>query len=115
MAGKGTENEKPNWKQQISDAIDEATADMLEETPAATEEEHIRVEILCEAIKWRFIHISRTPVEEQFLIEHIEDYKHAIKICMHGSNLEFQKELLKLQRMQNAYIMEKEQEEYGIS
>lgn len=94
-----------NWKQQICDMIDEGINEMLQQVPPQSQEENTHVEILREAIKWQFISQPRTDAEVEFLKTHLEDYRHAIKVCTSGSNRDLQNELLKLQKEQNEFIL----------
>ena len=94
-----------NWKQQICDIIDEEINEMLQQVPPQSQEENTHVEILREAIKWQFITQPRSDAEVEFLKTHLEDYRHAIKVCMSGSNRDLQNELLKLMKEQNEFIL----------
>lgn len=101
----GIKENRHNWKQQICDMIDEEINEMLQQMPPQKPEEKVHIEILREAIKWQFISQLRSDAEVEFLETHLEDYRHAIKACMSGTNIDFQKELLKLQKEQNEFIL----------
>ena len=79
------------WKELIAGAIDNAYEKMIENTPPTTEEERTH----CEMIK-------------EFIKTHIVDYEKIFDVCMNGDDLEFKKGLVRLQKMQNEYVMQRE-------
>lgn len=96
------------WRELIAAAIDRAYEKMIAETPPLTEEETANCEIVKEAIKGMFINESRTVAEAEFIKEHIVDYEKIFDICMNGDDLEFKKGLVRLQKMQNEYVVKRE-------
>ena len=96
------------WRELIAAAIDRAYEKMIAETPPLTEEETAKCEIVKEAIKGMFINESRTVAEAEFIKEHIVDYEKIFDICMNGDDLEFKKGLVRLQKMQNEYVVKRE-------
>lgn len=42
---------------------------------------------------------------------HIVDYEKIFDVCMNGDDLEFKKGLVRLQKMQNEYVMQRERTE----
>ena len=98
------------WRELIAAAIDRAYEKMIAETPPLTEEETTNCEIVKEAIKGMFINESRTVAEAEFIKEHIFDYEKIFDVCMNGDDLEFKKGLVRLQKMQNEYVMKRENE-----
>ena len=95
------------WKELIAGAIDNVYEKMIAATPPATEEEQIHCEMIKEAIKGMFINESRTAAEAEFIKTHIADYERMFDACMNGDDLEFKKGLVRLQKMQNEYVLEK--------
>ena len=61
-----------------------------------------------EAAKGMFINESRTAAEAEFIKTHIVDYEKIFDVCMNGDDLEFKKGLVRLQKMQNEYVMQRE-------
>ena len=61
--------------------------------------------------KVMFINESRTAAEAEFIKTHIVDYEKIFDVCMNGDDLEFKKGLVRLQKMQNEYVMQREREE----
>lgn len=55
-----------------------------------------------------FINESRTAAEAEFIKTHIVDYEKIFDVCMNGDDLEFKKGLVRLQKMQNEYVMQRE-------
>lgn len=96
------------WRELITAAIDRAYEKMIAATPPLTEEETTNCEIVKEAIKGMFINESRTVAEAEFIKEHIVDYEKIFDICMNGDDLEFKKGLVRLQKMQNEYVVKRE-------
>ena len=96
------------WKELIAGAIDNAYEKMIENTPPTTEEERTHCEMIKEAVKGMFINESRTAVEAEFIKTHIVDYEKIFDVCMNGDDLEFKKGLVRLQKMQNEYVMQRE-------
>lgn len=94
------------WKKPISDAIDKSYKKMITETPPSSEKERLHCEAIKEAVKGMFLNESRTAVEERFIISHINEYEKLFDICMNGNDLQFKKGLIKLQHMQNRFILE---------
>lgn len=97
------------WKKPISDAIDKSYNKMMTEMPPETEEERVHRETLKEAVKGMFLNESRSEVEARFILENIEKYEEIFDICMNGSDLEFKKSLIDLQKMQNDYVLKEEE------
>jgi len=98
------------WKQPISDAIERAYENMIAETPFVDEEEREKCEVIKEAIKGAFINESRTAAEARFIVSHINEYEKIFNICMSGSDKDFKKGLIELQRMQNEELLREERE-----
>lgn len=96
------------WKELIAGAIDNAYEKMIENTPPTTEEERTHCEMIKEAVKGMFINESRTAAEAEFIKTHIVDYEKIFDVCMNGDDLEFKKGLVRLQKMQNEYVMQRE-------
>lgn len=46
--------------------------------------------------------------EAEFIKTHIVDYEKIFDVCMNGDDLEFKKGLVRLQKMQNEYVMQRE-------
>ena len=84
---------------------------LVASTPPQTEEEKIHCEMIKEAVKGMFINESRTAAEAEFIKTHIVDYEKIFDVCMNGDDLEFKKGLVRLQKMQNEYVMQREREE----
>ena len=99
------------WKELIVRAIDNAYKKMIAVTPPTTEEEQTHCEIIRETIKGMFINESRTAAEAEFIKTHIADYEKMFNTCMNGNNLEFEKEIVRLQKIQNEYVMQRERME----
>jgi len=99
------------WKELIAGAIDNAYEKMIASTPPQTEEEKTHCEMIKEAVKGMFINESRTAAEAEFIKTHIVDYEKIFDVCMNGDDLEFKKGLVRLQKMQNEYVMQREREE----
>jgi len=81
---------------------------MIATTPPTTEEEQTHCEMIKEAVKGMFINESRTAAEAEFIKTHIVDYEKIFDVCMNGDDLEFKKGLVRLQKMQNEYVMQRE-------
>ena len=64
--------------------------------------------LIKEAVKGMFINESRTAAEAEFIKTHIVDYEKIFDVCMNGDDLEFKKGLVRLQKMQNEYVMQRE-------
>lgn len=96
------------WKELIAGAIDNAYEKMIATTPPTTEEEQTHCEMIKEAVKGMFINESRTAAEVEFIKTHIVDYEKIFDVCMNGDDLEFKKGLVRLQKMQNEYVMQRE-------
>lgn len=96
------------WKELIAGAIDNAYEKMIASTPPTTEEEQTHCEMIKEAVKGMFINESRTAAEAEFIKTHIVDYEKIFDVCMNGDDLEFKKGLVRLQKMQNEYVMQRE-------
>lgn len=96
------------WKRLIADTIDRTYDKMIAKTPPKTEEEKIHCEGMRESIKGLFINGSRTELEARFICEHIEEYEELFDICMNGDYLAFKRGLVKMQRMQNEYVLKHE-------
>ena len=96
------------WKELIAGAIDNAYEKMIATTPPTTEEEQTHCEMIKEAVKGMFINESRTAAEAEFIKTHIVDYEKIFDVCMNGDDLEFKKGLVRLQKMQNEYVMQRE-------
>lgn len=96
------------WKELIAGAIDNAYEKMIATTPPTTEEEQTHCEMIKEAVKGIFINESRTAAEAEFIKAHIVDYEKIFDVCMNGDDLEFKKGLVRLQKMQNEYVMQRE-------
>lgn len=73
-----------------------------------TEEEQTHCEMIKEAVKGMLINESRTAAEAEFIKTHIVDYEKIFDVCMNGDDLEFKKGLVRLQKMQNEYVMQRE-------
>lgn len=99
------------WRELIAGAIDKAYARMIVSTPPQTDEEKVHCEMVKEAVKGMFINESRTVAEAEFIKVHIVDYEKIFDVCMNGDDLEFKKRLVKLQKMQNEYVMQRERTE----
>ena len=99
------------WKELIAGAIDNAYEKMIATTPPTTEEEQTHCEMIKEAVKGMFINESRTAAEAEFIKTHIVDYEKIFDVCMNGDDLEFKKGLVRLQKMQNEYVMQRERGE----
>ena len=84
---------------------------MIATTPPTTEVEQTHCEMIKEAVKGMFINESRTAAEAEFIKTHIVDYEKIFDVCMNGDDLEFKKGLVRLQKMQNEYVMQREREE----
>lgn len=96
------------WEELIARAIDNAYKKMIATTPPTTEEEKTHCEMIKEAVKGMFINESRTAAEAEFIKTHIVDYEKIFDVCMNGDDLEFKKGLVRLQRMQNECVMQRE-------
>lgn len=96
------------WKELIAGAIDNAYEKMIATTPPTTEEEQTHCEMIKEVVKGMFINESRTAAEAEFIKTHIVDYEKIFDVCMNGDDLEFKKGLVRLQKMQNEYVMQRE-------
>ena len=96
------------WRELIAGAIDNAYEKMIATTPPTTEEEQTHCEMIKEAVKGMFINESRTAAEAEFIKTHIVDYEKIFDVCMNGDDLEFKKGLVRLQKMQNEYVMQRE-------
>ena len=96
------------WKELIAAAIDRAYDRMIEKTPPKDEEEKVQCEMMREAIKGMFINESRTAAEAEFICKNIGEYEEIFDVCMNGDDLEFKKGLVRLQKMQNEYVMQRE-------
>ena len=96
------------WRELIAAAIDKAYENMIANTPPTTEEERTHCEMIKEAVKGMFINESRTAAEAEFIKTHIVDYEKIFDVCMNGDDLEFKKGLVRLQKMQNEYVMQRE-------
>ena len=99
------------WRELIAAAIDKVYENMIANTPPTTEEERTHCEMIKEAVKGMFINESRTAAEAEFIKTHIVDYEKIFDVCMNGDDLEFKKGLVRLQKMQNEYVMQREREE----
>ena len=99
------------WKELIAGAIDNAYEKMIATTPPTTEEEQTHCEMIKEAVKGMLINESRTAAEAEFIKTHIVDYEKIFDVCMNGDDLEFKKGLVRLQKMQNEYVMQRERGE----
>lgn len=99
------------WRELIAGAIDNAYDRLIASTPPQTEEEKTHCEMIKEAVKGMFINESRTAAEAEFIKTHIVDYEKIFDVCMNGDDLEFKKGLVRLQKMQNEYVMQREREE----
>ena len=99
------------WRELIAGAIDNAYDRLVASTPPQTEEEKTHCEMIKEAVKGMFINESRTAAEPEFIKTHIVDYEKIFDVCMNGDDLEFKKGLVRLQKMQNEYVMQREREE----
>lgn len=102
------ELKEKGWKELIAGAIDNAYEKMIATTPPTTEEEQTHCEMIKEAVKGIFINESRTAAEAEFIKTHIVDYEKIFDVCMNGDDLEFKKGLVRLQKMQNEYVMQRE-------
>lgn len=96
------------WKELIASAIDRAYDRMIEKIHPKDEEEKVQCEMMREAIKGMFINESRTAAEAEFIRKNIGEYEEIFDICMNGDDLEFKKGLVRLQKMQNEYVMQRE-------
>lgn len=96
------------WRELIAAAIDRAYDRMIEKTPPKDEEEKVQCEMMREAIKGMFINESRTAAEAEFICKNIGEYEEIFDVCMNGDDLEFKKGLVRLQKMQNEYVMQRE-------
>ena len=96
------------WKELIAAAIERAYDRMIEKTPPKDEEEKVQCEMMREAIKGMFINESRTAAEAEFICKNIGEYEEIFDVCMNGDDLEFKKGLVRLQKMQNEYVMQRE-------
>lgn len=96
------------WKELIAAAIDRAYDRMIEKTPPKDEEEKVQCEMMREAIKGMFINESRTAAEAEFICKNIGEYEEIFDVCMNGDDLEFKKGLVRLQKMKNEYVMQRE-------
>lgn len=96
------------WRGLIAEAIDKAYDRLIASTPPQTEEEKTHCEMIKEAVKGMFINESRTAAEAEFIKTHIVDYEKIFDVCMNGDDLEFKKGLVRLQKMQNEYVMQRE-------
>lgn len=96
------------WRELIAGATDNAYEKMIATTPPTTEEEQTHCEMIKEAVKGMFINESRTAAEAEFIKTHIVDYEKIFDVCMNGDDLEFKKGLVRLQKMQNEYVMQRE-------
>ena len=99
------------WRELIAGEIDNAYDRLIASTPPQTEEEKTHCEMIKEAVKGMFINESRTAAEAEFIKTHIVDYGKIFDVCMNGDDLEFKKGLVRLQKMQNEYVMQREREE----
>ena len=99
------------WRELIAGAIDNAYDRLIASTPPQTEEEKTHCEMIKEAVKGMFINESRTAAEAEFIKTNIVDYEKIFDVCMNGDDLEFKKGLVRLQKMQNEYVMQREREE----
>lgn len=99
-----------DWKKPIADAIDRVCDRMLKENPPESEEERIQYEGQRETIKGFFLNQSRTAAGARFIFNNIEKYEEIFEVCMNGSDLEFKKGLIELQRLQNEEILKEEAE-----
>ena len=79
-----------------------------QESKGTTEEEQTHCEMIKEAVKGMFINESRTAAEAEFIKTHIVDYEKIFDVCMNGDDLELKKGLVRLQKMQNEYVMQRE-------
>lgn len=98
------------WKELIAEAIDKAYMRMIEQTPPKDEEERTNCEAIKESVKGMFINSSKTAAEARFICEHIAEYEELFDICMNGNDLEFKRGIVKMQKMQNEYILQCENE-----
>lgn len=96
------------WKKLISDAIDKSYKKMIAETPPQSEEERLHCEAMKEAVKGMFLNESRSAAEARFISNNIERYERLFDICMNGDDLQFKEGLIELQREQNKYILQQE-------
>lgn len=96
------------WKELIAAAIDRAYDRMIEKTHPKDEEEKVQCEMMREAIKGMFINESRSAAEAEFICKNIGEYEEIFDVCMNGDDLEFKKGLVRLQKMQNEYVMQRE-------
>lgn len=96
------------WKKPISDAIDKSYNKMIAETPPQSEEERLQCEAMKEAVKGMFLNASRSAAEAKFIFHNIERYERLFDICMNGDDLQFKEGLIELQREQNEYILQQE-------
>lgn len=101
------------WKEMIAEAIDRAYERMCEQTPPENEEERTNCEIIKESVKGMFLNSSKTANEARFICEHIEEYEELFDTCMNGNDMEFKKGLVKMQKMQNEYVLKNEFEKMG--
>lgn len=96
------------WRKLLSDAIEKAYNNMILKTPPKSEDERIQCEGMKEAVKGMFINESKTAIEARFIEEHIEEYEDIFDICMNGDDMAFKKGIVKLQKMQNEFLMQGE-------
>lgn len=95
------QQDKPNCKKLLADAIDRTVKKMLAEIPPNDKEERIQCEAVFEGIKGMFIDNSYSSAEEKFICENIDQYERLFDICMNGSDLEFKKEFVELEKRKN--------------
>lgn len=95
------QQDKPNCKKLLADAIDRTVKKMLAEIPPNNEEERIQCEAVFEGIKGMFIDNSYSSAEEKFICENIDQYERLFDICMNGSDLEFKKKFVELEKRKN--------------
>lgn len=95
------QQDKPNCKKLLADAIDRTVKKMLAEIPPNDEEERIQCEAVFEGIKGMFINDSYSAAEEKFICDNIDQYERLFDICMNGSDLEFKKEFVELEKRKN--------------
>lgn len=101
------------WKQLIVDAIDRIYEKMIEKKPPKDENERVYCERMREQVKTMFIKDNKNAAEARFICEHIEEYENLIDICMNGDDLAFERGIVRLQRMQNEYILRQDAGEDG--
>lgn len=95
------QQDKPNCKKLLADAIDRTVKKMLAEIPPNDEEERVQCEAVFEGIKGMFIDNSYSSAEEKFICENIDQYERLFDICMNGSDLEFKKKFIELEKRKN--------------